>query len=73
VPIFSNTAFSTYIYRFNGARKGDVTASYEIPAYSEKLKLRLFGTIENVFGYEYFENGFRTFSRTGRAGFALSF
>lgn len=72
-PIFSNTAFNSYIYKFKGARKGDVTASYEIPANRDGLKVRLFGTVENVFGYEYFENGFRTFGRTGRAGVAISF
>lgn len=73
VSIFSNTTFNGYVYRFKGARKGDLTAGYTIPLAGEKLNLRLFGTIENVFGYEYFENGFRTFDRTGRAGFALGF
>lgn len=72
-PIFSNSTFTTYIYRFKGARKGDLTASYEIPAYNEKLKFRIFGTVENLFGYDYFENGFRTFDRTGRMGLAVSF
>ena len=72
-PIFSNSVFRTYVYRFNGNRKGDFTASYTFPFNNEKLNLRLFGTIENLFDYEYFENGFRTFGRTGRGGLALSF
>ncbi len=72
-PIFSNTTFQSYIYEFKGARKGDLSASYEIPAYDEKLRFRLFGTIENVFGYDYFENGFRTFGRTSRVGASVSF
>ena len=72
-PIFSNTTFGSYIYRFKGNRKGDLTAGYTIPLNGDKLNLRIFGTIENVFGYDYLENGFRTFDRTGRAGFNISF
>ncbi len=72
-PIFSNSTFSTYIYRFKGNRKADFTASYEIPSFKEKLKWRLFGTVENVFGYEYFENGFQTAGRTAKAGLSVSF
>lgn len=72
-PIFSNTTFRTYIYRFDGARRGDVTVSYEIPAYGEKLRFRIFATVENVFDSEYYENGFRTVGRNGRVGAAMSF
>lgn len=72
-PIFSNTTFSTYAYRFRGNRKADLTAGYTFKVNNEKLKLRLFGTAENVFDYEYFENGFRTFGRTGRVGLSVGF
>lgn len=72
-PIFSNTAFRSYLYNFRGARKGDVTASYEIPAYGEKLRFKIFGTIENVFDNEYFENGFRAFGINGRGGIGVNF
>ncbi|MBA2493606.1 MAG: TonB-dependent receptor, partial [Acidobacteria bacterium] len=72
-PIFSNTTFQTYVYRFGGNRKADLTASYEIPTNNEKLRFRLFGTIENLFDYDYYENGFRTAGRTARAGLSLSF
>jgi vitamin B12 transporter len=72
-PIFSNTTFSTYVYRFGGNRKGDLTGGYTFPVGGEKMNLRLFGTVENVFGYDYFENGFRTTGRTGRVGLSFGF
>ncbi|MEP6903188.1 MAG: TonB-dependent receptor plug domain-containing protein, partial [Actinomycetota bacterium] len=72
-PIFSNTTFGTYIYRFKGNRKADLTAGYTFPFNNEKLNLRIYGTIENLFDNEYFENGFRTFGRTGRIGLNFSF
>jgi vitamin B12 transporter len=72
-PIFSNTTFNTYVYRFDGNRKADLTAGYTFPLKGEKLSLRVFGTIENLFDDEYYENGFRTVGRTARGGLALSF
>jgi iron complex outermembrane receptor protein len=73
-PIFeSRPPFRNYTYRFKGARKGDFTAAYEIPTGKDKLRFRLFGTIENLFGYDYYENGFRTAGRTARAGLGVSF
>ena len=72
-PIFSNTTFSTYIYRFRGNRKGDLTAGYTFGFKKDKQTLRVYGTIENVFNYEYFENGFRTAKATARAGMTFGF
>lgn len=72
-PIFSNSTFSSYVYRFEGNRKLDATASYEIPSKREKLRVRIFGSIENLLNQDYYENGFRTFARYGRAGITLSF
>ena len=72
-PIFSNSTYSTYVYRFSGNRKGDLTSGYTIRASGEKVSVRIFGTIENIFGREYYENGFRTASRTARIGTSLSF
>ncbi|HLM02626.1 MAG TPA: TonB-dependent receptor [Pyrinomonadaceae bacterium] len=72
-PIFSNTVFSTYVYRFGGNRRADLTAGYTFPLKGEKLSLRVFGTIENLFDFDYYENGFRTVGRTARGGAALSF
>ena len=72
-PIFSSQSFSTYVYRFAGNRRADLTAGYTLPLRSDELKLRLFGTVENVFGYEYFENGFQTVGRNARFGLSLAF
>lgn len=72
-PIFSNEFFNTYIYRFKGNRRADLTGGYTFGFKQDKMSLRLFGTIENLFNYEYFENGFRTVGRNARAGLAFGF
>ncbi|MFN0140220.1 MAG: TonB-dependent receptor plug domain-containing protein [Pyrinomonadaceae bacterium] len=72
-PIFSNSTFQTFIYRFGGNRRGDVTAGYNFGFRRDKLSLRLFGTIENVFDHDYYENGFRTSGATARFGTTFSF
>ncbi len=73
-PIFQSYGnFDVRVYRFKGNRKGDLTAAYEIPTNNDKLRVRLFGTIENVFNQDYYENGFRTARTRGRGGVALSF
>ena len=72
-PIFSNQTFNTYIYRFRGNRKADLTAGYTFPMNNEKFNLRVFGTIENLFDDEYYENGFRTFGRNARIGLSFGF
>ncbi|MGH9949381.1 MAG: TonB-dependent receptor plug domain-containing protein, partial [Pyrinomonadaceae bacterium] len=72
-PIFSNTFFDTYIYRFDGNRRGDLTAGYTFPLGKSKMNLRVFGTVENVFDNEYYENGFRTVGRNARIGANFSF
>ena len=71
--IFSNQTFTTRIYRFQGLRKGDLTASYEIPTGSDKMRVKIFGKIENIFNQDYYENGFRTARAFGRGGVELSF
>lgn len=72
-PIFSNSTFNTYIYRFEGNRKGDLTGGYTFGSKKEKTTLRLYGTIENVFDQEYYENGFRTNRVTARIGLSIGF
>ena len=72
-PIFSNSTFSTYVYRFRGNRKGDLTGGYTFGFKRDKQTLRVYATIENVFNYEYFENGFRTAKATARAGMTFGF
>lgn len=74
VPIFSNTfPFNAYVYRFEGNRRADVTAGYTFPIKQDKFNLRLFGTVENLFDNEYYENGFRTPQRHGRIGLSFGF
>lgn len=75
---FYNFDFATFeesyrVLRFKGNRRADLTAGYTFPFKNDKLNLRLFGTIENLFDYEYYENGFRTVHRNGRVGLAFSF
>lgn len=72
-PIFSNFNFNAYVYRFKGNRKADLTAGYTFPLNKDKFSLRLYGTIENLFDQEYFENGFRTAGINGRAGVSFGF
>lgn len=72
-PIFSNSTFRTYVYRFDGNRRADLTAGYTIPFRSEKLNLRVFATVENLFDNEYYENGFRTAGQNGRIGLSFGF
>lgn len=72
-PIFSNTTFQTYVYRFKGNRRGDLSATYEIPTNYETLRFRIYGTIENIFDHEYYENGFRAIGRTARIGAGVNF
>ncbi|HVQ57260.1 MAG TPA: TonB-dependent receptor [Pyrinomonadaceae bacterium] len=71
--IFSNSVFRSYVYRFEGNRRGDLTAGYTIPIKKNRFNLRIFGTIENLFDNEYFENGFRTVGRNARVGANFSF
>jgi vitamin B12 transporter len=65
-PIYSNSRFTTFVYRFEGNRRGDLTAGYTFKLNKDKFDLRLFGTVENFFDHEYYENGFQTAGRTGR-------
>ncbi|MGI8556208.1 MAG: hypothetical protein ACR2LT_07625, partial [Pyrinomonadaceae bacterium] len=72
-PIFSNTTFTTYVYRFKGNRRGDLTGGYTFLLNDGKLSLRVYGTIENLFDDNYYENGFRTFGINGRVGLSFGF
>jgi outer membrane receptor protein involved in Fe transport len=69
----SNFPFGSYVYRFKGNRRGDLTAGYTIPLENGRFDLRIFGTIENIFDHEHFENGFRTVGRNARIGANFSF
>ncbi|MEJ7624570.1 MAG: TonB-dependent receptor [Pyrinomonadaceae bacterium] len=74
-PIFDTNAFTfrTYIYRFDGNRRGDLTGGYTFGFKKERMTLRVYGTIENIFDQEYYENGFRTVGANGRFGLTLAF
>lgn len=71
--ITNQNTFAARVFRFRGQRRGDLTAAYEIPTSRENLRVRLFGTVENVFNQDYYENGFRTQRATGRGGLQLLF
>jgi iron complex outermembrane receptor protein len=72
-PIFSSTTFNSYVYRFNGNRRGDATAGYTFVWKQDRVSMRVYGTVENLFGQEYYENGFRTVGRTARIGLSFGF
>jgi vitamin B12 transporter len=71
-PILNTATFGGRAYRFRGLAKADLGGSYTLPL-GESRSLRFFGYVENLFDREYFESGFRTPGRTGRAGAAFSF
>ena len=71
-PIFDPNTFVSRAYRFRGLARADVGGSYTVPL-NESHALRFFGYVDNLFGREYFESGFRTPGRSGRAGASISF
>ena len=70
--IFDPLTFVSRGYRFRGLAKADIGASYTLPI-KESRSLRFFGYVDNLFDREYFESGFRTPGRTGRAGATFVF
>ena len=72
-PIFSSSTFTSYVYRFSGNRRADITAGYTFRLKNDDRLLRLFGTVENLFDHEYFENGFRTAGLNARIGLSFAF
>ena len=71
--VFDPGTFTSRGYRFKGLAKADLGASYSLPVGGEKRQLRFFGYVDNLFDQEYFESGFRTAGRTGRAGASFVF
>jgi iron complex outermembrane receptor protein len=71
-PILDLNTFASRAYRFRGLAKADLGGSYTLP-FNESRSLRLFGYVDNVFDREYFESGFRTPGRVGRAGATFIF
>lgn len=70
-PIFDSSTFTSRAYRFRGLAKADLGGSYTLPF--ESRSLRLFAYVDNLFDREYFESGFRTPGRIGRAGATFIF
>ncbi|HKG47480.1 MAG TPA: TonB-dependent receptor [Pyrinomonadaceae bacterium] len=71
--VFDPGTFASRGYRFKGLAKADLGASYSLPLGDERRQLRFFGYVDNLFEREYFESGFRTPGRTGRAGASFVF
>jgi outer membrane cobalamin receptor len=51
-------SFDTLFYVFDGYVKADLVAGYTLPI-DDRLSLRLYGKVENVFDRAYSESGFR--------------
>ena len=71
-PVFDPSTFASRVYRFGASARADTGASYTVP-FDERRALRFFGLVENLFGRDIYESGFRTPGRTGRAGAQLNF
>jgi iron complex outermembrane receptor protein len=56
-PSFPSPSFDT-LYIFDGYVKADLVAAYTLPI-DDRLSLRLYGKVENVFDRAYTESGFR--------------
>ena len=70
VALFDPLTFASRAYRFGAVTKGDVAASYRLPA--GRPVVRLFATVENAFNRTYFVQGFRTAGCTARGGFMVT-
>jgi iron complex outermembrane receptor protein len=71
--VFDPGSFTSRGYRFKGLAKADLGASYSLPLSDDRRQLRFFAYVDNLFDREYFESGFRTPGRTGRAGATFVF
>ena len=71
--VFDPGTFTSRGYRFKGLAKADLGTSYSLPLGDDRRQLRFFAYVDNLFDREYFESGFRTPGRTGRAGATFVF
>jgi len=69
-PIFGDTL--TQVYRFDGLHRLNLGGSYRLPL-AEYRALRFFVRTENLLDQAYYESGFPTPGRTGRAGMQFEF
>jgi vitamin B12 transporter len=70
-PSFPSPSFDT-LYIFDGYVKADLVAAYTLPI-GDRLSLRFYGKVENVFNRAYTESGFRTPGAYFIAGSAFRF
>jgi iron complex outermembrane receptor protein len=64
--------FSSRAFKFDGPVKADLGASYTVPM-SDRVSMRFYGKVENIFDREYFESGFRTPGAVFTGGMGLRF
>ena len=69
-PIFGETV--TQVYRFDGLHRLNLGGSYRVPL-AEYRALRFFARADNLLDQAYYESGFPTPGRTGRAGVQFEF
>jgi len=64
--------FSSRAFKFSGPVKADLGASYTVPM-GDRVSMRFYGKVENIFDREYFESGFRTPGAVFTGGMGLRF
>jgi vitamin B12 transporter len=64
--------FSGRAFKFDGPVKADLGASYTMPM-NDRVSMRFYGKVENIFNREYFESGFRTPGAVFTGGMGLRF
>jgi outer membrane receptor protein involved in Fe transport len=69
-PIFGETV--TQVYRFDGLHRLNIGGSYRVPL-AEYRALRFFARADNLLDQAYYESGFPTPGRTGKAGVQFEF
>jgi vitamin B12 transporter len=69
-PIFGEIV--TQVYRFDGLHRLNIGGSYRVPL-AEYRALRFFARADNLLDQAYYESGFPTPGRTGRAGVQFEF
>ncbi|MBX7223657.1 MAG: TonB-dependent receptor plug domain-containing protein [Blastocatellia bacterium] len=70
--VFSPNTFTPVLFTFTGYKKADIGASYTLPL-SDRMSLRFYTKVDNVFHQRYFEDGFRTPRAVGLGGVKLQF
>jgi len=71
-PLFDSNTFASRAFEFAGLGKADLGASYRLPL-SENRAVRFFGKVENLFGRNYYESGYRTPGATAVGGVQFEF